>query len=92
MKKPLVAIVGKPNTGKSAFFNKVAGSKISIVEDIPGVTRDRIFANAEWCGHKFQIVDTGGLDFGPADEINAPIIEQAKLAIDLAEVIILFVE
>lgn len=92
MKKPLVAIVGKPNTGKSTFFNKVAGSKISIVEDIPGVTRDRIFANAEWCGHKFQIVDTGGLDFGSADEINARIIEQANLAIDLADVIILFVD
>ena len=92
MKKPLVAIVGKPNTGKSTFFNKVAGSKISIVEDIPGVTRDRIFANAEWCGYQFQIVDTGGLDFGSNDEINARIIEQANLAIDLADVIILFVD
>ena len=92
MKKPLVAIVGKPNTGKSTFFNKVAGSKISIVEDIPGVTRDRIFANAEWCGYQFQIVDTGGLDFGSTDEINARIIEQANLAIDLADVIILFVD
>ena len=70
MKKPLVAIVGKPNVGKSTFFNKIAGSKISIVEDIPGVTRDRIFANAEWCGYQFQIVDTGGLDFGKDDEIN----------------------
>jgi len=92
MKKPLVAIVGKPNVGKSTFFNKVAGSKISIVEDIPGVTRDRIFANAEWCGYQFQIVDTGGLDFNKDDEINKRIIEQANLAIDLADVIILFVD
>lgn len=92
MKKPLVAIVGKPNTGKSTFFNKIAGSKISIVEDIPGVTRDRIFANAEWCGYNFQIVDTGGLDFYNEDEINKRIIEQANLAIDLADVIIMFVD
>lgn len=92
MKKPLVAIVGKPNVGKSTFFNKIAGSKISIVEDIPGVTRDRIFANAEWCGYQFQIVDTGGLDFKKDDEINKRIIEQANLAIDLADVIILFVD
>ena len=92
MKKPLVAIVGKPNVGKSTFFNKVAGSKISIVEDIPGVTRDRIFANAEWCGYQFQIVDTGGLDFNKDDEINKRIIEQANLAIDLADVIIFFVD
>ncbi len=92
MKKPLVAIVGKPNVGKSTFFNKVAGSKISIVEDIPGVTRDRIFANAEWCGYQFQIVDTGGLDFKKDDEINRRIIEQANLAIDIADVIILFVD
>ena len=92
MKKPLVAIVGKPNVGKSTFFNKIAGSKISIVEDIPGVTRDRIFANAEWCGYQFQIVDTGGLDFNKDDEINKRIIEQANLAIDIADVIILFVD
>ncbi len=92
MKKPLVAIVGKPNVGKSTFFNKIAGSKISIVEDIPGVTRDRIFANAEWCGYQFQIVDTGGLDFNKEDEINKRIIEQANLAIDLADVIIFFVD
>ena len=92
MKKPLVAIVGKPNVGKSTFFNKMAGSKISIVEDIPGVTRDRIFANTEWCGYQFQIVDTGGLDFGKDDEINKRIIQQANLAIDLADVIVFFVD
>ncbi len=92
MKKPIVAIVGKPNVGKSTFFNKIAGSKISIVEDIPGVTRDRIFANAEWCGYQFQVVDTGGLDFNKDDEINKRIIEQANLAIDLADAIIFFVD
>ena len=92
MKKPLVAIVGKPNVGKSTFFNKVAGKKISIVEDVPGVTRDRIFADAEWCGYKFQIVDTGGLDFNNEDEMNKRILEQANLAIDLADVIIFFVD
>lgn len=92
MKKPLVAIVGRPNVGKSTFFNKVAGEKISIVEDVPGVTRDRIFADADWCGFQFQIVDTGGLDFKKDDEINKRIIEQANLAIDLADVIILFVD
>ncbi len=91
-KIPLVAIVGKPNVGKSTFFNKVAGSKISIVEDIPGVTRDRIFANAEWCGFNFQIVDTGGLDFNKTDEINKRILEQANLAVELADVIVLFVD
>lgn len=92
MKKPLVAIVGRPNVGKSTFFNKVAGSKISIVEDIPGVTRDRIFANAEWCGYQFQIVDTGGLDFNKTDEINTNILEQVNLAVELADVIIFFVD
>lgn len=92
MKRPLVAIVGKPNVGKSTFFNKLAGKRISIVEDTPGITRDRIFANTEWCGYQFQIVDTGGLDFGKDDEINKRIIEQANLAIDLADVIVLFVD
>ena len=92
MKKPLVAIVGKPNVGKSTFFNKISGGKISIVEDVPGVTRDRIFANAEWCGYSFQIVDTGGLDFNKEDEINKRIMEQANLAIDLADVIVFFVD
>ncbi len=92
MRKQIVAIVGKPNVGKSTFFNKIAGSKISIVEDVPGVTRDRIFANAEWCGYDFQIVDTGGLDFNKDDEINKRILEQANLAIDVADVIIFFVD
>lgn len=92
MNRPIVAIVGKPNVGKSTFFNKVAGRRISIVEDTPGVTRDRIFADAEWCGYAFTIVDTGGLDFSKQDEINVNILEQAQLAIDVADVIVFFVD
>lgn len=92
MKRPLVAIVGRPNVGKSTFFNKVSGRKISIVQDTPGVTRDRIYADAEWCGVAFSLVDTGGLDFGSNDEVNKNIIAQAQIAVDLAEVIILFTD
>lgn len=92
MKRPLVAIVGRPNVGKSTFFNKVSGRKISIVQDTPGVTRDRIYADAEWCGVAFSLVDTGGLDFGSDDEVNKNIISQAQIAVDLAEVIIFFTD
>jgi len=88
MNKPIVAIVGKPNVGKSTFFNKVVGRRISIVEDTPGVTRDRIFADATWCGYAFTLVDTGGLDFEAKDEINQNILEQAGLAIEVADVIV----
>ena len=62
MSKPLVAIVGRPNVGKSMLFNKLVGKRLSIVEDTPGVTRDRLYAECEWCGRKFDIVDTGGID------------------------------
>lgn len=92
MKKPLVAIVGKPNVGKSTFFNKVAGKRISIVENEPGVTRDRIYADADWAGYNFSIVDTGGLDFSKDDEIYSNILKQAQLAIELADVIVFFVD
>ncbi len=93
MKKPLVAIVGRPNVGKSTFFNRVCGRRLSIVEDLPGVTRDRIYADCEWCGHNFTLVDTGGLDFSNSnDEIQKNILTQAQVAIDLADVIMLFVD
>ena len=92
MSKPLVAIVGRPNVGKSTFFNKVCGRRISIVKDEPGVTRDRIYADAEWCGKAFCLVDTGGLDFVDKGEIKSNIFEQAKIAIDLSEVILFFVD
>lgn len=92
MGKPIVAVVGKPNVGKSTFFNKVIGRRISIVDDEAGVTRDRIFADAEWCGYAFTLVDTGGLDFSKDDEINTNIIEQANLAIDVADIIVFMVD
>lgn len=93
MKKPLVAIVGRPNVGKSTFFNKICGRRVSIVEDTPGVTRDRIYADGEWCGYNFSMVDTGGLDFKTEeDEMQKNIITQAKIAIELADVIIFFVD
>ena len=92
MKKPLVALVGRPNVGKSTFFNKVAGRRISIVKDEPGVTRDRIYADAEWLNYKFTMVDTGGIDFNNNSDVQKSILTQAKVAIDLADVIILFVD
>ncbi len=92
MAKPLVAIVGRPNVGKSTFFNKVVGKKISIVEDFPGVTRDRLYADAEWCGHYFTMVDTGGLELKSTDQMWKHIQKQAEIAIETADVIILFTD
>ncbi|MCM1534060.1 MAG: ribosome biogenesis GTPase Der [Corallococcus sp.] len=88
--KPLVAVVGKPNVGKSTFFNKVCGGRISIVSDMPGVTRDRIYADAEWLGRKFTLVDTGGIQFKSDDAMFKHIKEQAQIALDLADVILFF--
>ena len=90
MIKPLVAIVGKPNVGKSTFFNKVCGERISIVADLPGVTRDRIYGDAEWCGHKFTLVDTGGIQLKSEDSMFMHIKQQAEIAVDLADVILFF--
>ena len=92
MAKPLVAIVGRPNVGKSTFFNKVVGKKISIVEDFPGVTRDRLYADAEWCGNYFTLVDTGGLELKSTDQMWKHIQKQAEIAIETADVIILFTD
>ena len=88
MSKPIVAVVGRPNVGKSTFFNKVTGKKISIVEDKPGVTRDRIYCDAEWCGKAFTLIDTGGIEIKSQDEMWRHIKKQAEIAIDLAEVVI----
>ena len=90
MTKPLVAVVGKPNVGKSTFFNKVCGGRISIVSNMPGVTRDRIYADAQWLDKKFTLVDTGGIQFKSDDVIFRHIREQAKIALDLADVILFF--
>ena len=92
MAKPLVAIVGRPNVGKSTFFNKVVGKKISIVENFPGVTRDRLYADAEWCGRQFTLVDTGGLELKSTDAMWKHIQKQAEIAIETADVIILFAD
>ncbi len=92
MSKPLVALVGRPNVGKSTFFNKVVGKKISIVQDLPGVTRDRLYADAEWCGHYFTVVDTGGLELKSEDEMWKHIKIQAEIAIDTADIIILITD
>ena len=92
MEKPLVALVGRPNVGKSTFFNKVVGKKISIVENFPGVTRDRLYADAEWCGNAFTLVDTGGLELKSTDQMWKHIQQQAEVAIDTANVIILFTD
>ena len=92
MAKPLVAIVGRPNVGKSTFFNKLCGKRISIVDDSPGVTRDRIYADAEWCGHNFRIVDTGGIDIKSDDVFQDAIRSQVDIAIDFADVIVFVVD
>lgn len=92
MAKPIVAIVGRPNVGKSTFFNKISGKKISIVKDTPGVTRDRLYADAEWCGHYFTLVDTGGLELKSEDEMWNHIKKQAEIAIDTADVIVFFTD
>lgn len=92
MAKQIVAVVGRPNVGKSTLFNKIAGRRISIVEDTPGVTRDRIYADAEWVGHNFTIIDTGGIEPENDDIIVAQMRRQAQMAIETADVIVFVVD
>lgn len=88
MAKPTVAIVGRPNVGKSTFFNYIIGQRLSIVEDKPGVTRDRVYAECNWRGRDFTIIDTGGIEIGSEDLITAEIANQANIAINLADVVV----
>lgn len=90
--KSLVAIVGRPNTGKSTFFNRVVGKRISIVDDAPGVTRDRLYADVEWCGNTFTLIDTGGVQFDKSDDFTKHINQQVDIAIDMADLILFFVD
>ncbi len=88
MAKPMVAIVGRPNVGKSTFFNYIIGKRISIVEDTPGVTRDRVYGEANWRGRNFTLIDTGGIEFNEKDDISSQMKQQADIAISMADVII----
>ena len=92
MSRPIVAIVGRPNVGKSTLFNKLIGERRSIVDDTPGVTRDRIFGDTEWNGKKFLIVDTGGLEVDSKDVIKSHTTEQAEIAIDGSDVVVMVVD
>lgn len=92
MSKPLVAVVGRPNVGKSTFFTRVVGKRIAIVEDTPGVTRDRIYAEAEWCNVHFALIDTGGIEPASEEIIPAQMREQAQIAMDTSDVILFMVD
>ncbi|NLV21484.1 MAG: GTP-binding protein, partial [Syntrophomonadaceae bacterium] len=92
MSKPIVAIVGRPNVGKSTLFNRLAGERKAIVEDIPGVTRDRLYDSSEWLGREFIIIDTGGIRFDAGELFTREVKLQAELAIDEADVIIFVVD
>ena len=90
--KPIVAIVGRPNVGKSTLFNKVGRERLSIVDDMPGVTRDRLYMDAEWLGHEFTMIDTGGIEFAATDTIPQAMRRQAELAMEEADVILFLVD
>ena len=92
MGKPILAIVGRPNVGKSTLFNTLAGEKISIVKDYPGVTRDRIYADVTWLNHSFSLIDTGGIEMDSKDQMLKHMREQANIAIDTADVILFIVD
>lgn len=90
--KPLIAIVGRPNVGKSTFFNKVSGKRIAIVEDTPGVTRDRLYADGEWCGFEFTLIDTGGIELKSEDVMWSNIRRQAEIAVETSDLILFFLD
>ena len=92
MSNPIVAIVGRPNVGKSTLFNALAGERISIVKDYPGVTRDRIYADVTWLNYKFTMIDTGGIEPETKDKMLTYMREQAQIAIDTADVILFMVD
>ncbi|MDU2665762.1 MAG: ribosome biogenesis GTPase Der, partial [Clostridium perfringens] len=92
MSKPIVAMVGRPNVGKSTLFNKLAGKRISIVQDTPGVTRDRVYAESEWLNRKFTMIDTGGIEPESSDIIVKQMRRQAQIAIEMADVIVFVVD
>ncbi len=88
MARPVIAIVGRPNVGKSTIFNRIIGDRLAIVEDKPGITRDRLYGTGEWNGKPFSIIDTGGIEIDGEDEIMKSVRMQAELAIEEADVII----
>src|SRR3990167_1784671 len=89
---PIVVIVGRPNVGKSTLFNRITGRRRAIVTDEPGITRDRLYGEAEWMGKRFEVVDTGGVAGGESDEIPTRIVEQAKVAIGQAAQVVMVVD
>src|SRR5512138_1597289 len=90
--RPLVALVGRPNVGKSTLFNRIAGRRVAIVEDVPGVTRDRNYADVDWDGRALSVVDTGGFEPESHDHLMAQVRQQAQLAVDEASAIVLVVD
>ncbi|HOC32421.1 MAG TPA: 50S ribosome-binding GTPase, partial [Armatimonadota bacterium] len=92
MPKPVVAIVGRPNVGKSTLFNRIVGERLAIVEDTPGVTRDRMYASVEWNGRPFTLVDTGGIVPDGMEFLQSEVYSQANIAVDEADVIVLMVD
>src|SRR5918992_253747 len=89
---PVVAIVGRPNVGKSTLFNRLVGERVAIVEDIPGTTRDRVYGEGEWNGRRFTLVDTGGLELEPGSDIEARVQDQARVAMQEADLIVFVVD
>lgn len=92
MSKPIVAVVGRPNVGKSTFFNRVVGKRVSIIDDTPGVTRDRIYAEAEWRNISFALIDTGGIEPDSTEIIPSQMRAQAEIAMETADVILFMVD